>query len=71
MSYMNVVLEYISQNFFETDTYLHEYIFTISMIFPQTGSSTSHNPRIFENYIDYEQLKLWYVFSSHSHFCMN
>lgn len=45
MSYMNVVLEYISQNFFETDTYLHEYISTISMIFPQTGSSTSHNPR--------------------------
>lgn len=45
MSYMNVVLEYISQNFFETDTYLHEYISTISMIFPQTGSSTSHNPQ--------------------------
>lgn len=70
MSYMNVVLEYISQNFFETDTLVHEYIFTIGMIFPQAGSSTPHNPQTFEN-IDYEQLKLWYVVSSHSHFCMN
>lgn len=50
MSYMNVVLEYISQNFFETDTYLHEYISTISMIFPQTGSLTSHNPQYIWKY---------------------